>query len=138
MENESGVTRVQVSQNARGEFQLDVKVFPQPNLPGHPDLGAIFRDVAELYASRLAAAASQAERALIVQEMNVAVNSAVAEKITNERDLFNRATEKAIAELPRKVAELAHETAGELVKRGYKVAGGLGLPLDAFLPKAAA
>jgi hypothetical protein len=70
--------------------------------------------------------------------MNVAVNSAVAEKITNERDLFNRATEKAIAELPRKVAELAHETAGELVKRGYKVAGGLGLPLDAFLPKAAA
>jgi hypothetical protein len=121
--DESNTTRVQASQNSKGEFQLDIKVFPAFPAPGHPDIGLIISEVTTRFRDRIMATSTDSERSFISQEMSAAVNSAIAARITDHQDLLHREYEKAIESLPEKVAELADLTAQALQKRGFKVAG---------------
>ena len=121
--DESNTTRVQASQNSKGEFQLDIKVFPTFPAPGHPDIGVIISEVTVKYRDRILAASTGPERDLLSNEMSAAVNSAISARFTDHQDLVHREYQKAIEALPEKVAELADLTARALLARGFKVAG---------------
>lgn len=123
MEYDSGTTRIEVTQNAKGEHQVSVKCYPVVVVPGlgviAPDLNAIGQAL-----QQVVLAATKPEH--VGDALSAALRKAHGEfldRVTDHGDRLTRARQKAEAALPATVVALVIETAGRLEAQGFTVAG---------------